>query len=429
MKTKYQTHLDSTVVLISALMFLFVVSNQNLPSGVFYVLCVLSLVVWGANRKNIQNEPAACSSQYKTLFILCSVNLLAVLVSKIAHQHLSGSEIEKALRFSVGLPLLVLGMKYIPVDKLKHCLWGVYAAVLYAFAYIFYLSWPTFLRPETTDVYNAVSYGVITLLLSCITLYSMGVPLTSKPRLEKTAKIIIGLLGMAGFMLTQTRTGLVAFPLFLLLGILLAWKDKSRVKIVAGYLVSLAVVFALLFSMPMVQNRVEEAKNEFLHCVQVDPIANTSICIRLQLWNSAIDIWKRNPLTGTGSNGQYQEELKTHALAKGLVSEYTANDFGEPHNDYLQVLSSFGLLGELGLLFLYFAPAWIFVKRLVQSNQLAIRSFAAMGAAVCLGFAMYGMTELMFRGMRTLSFYTFMVAVFLLLSATRKGNQLPGKQN
>ncbi|MFV9474479.1 O-antigen ligase family protein [Advenella sp. RU8] len=428
MKTKYQTHLDSTFVLISALMFLFVVSNQDLPSGVFYVLCVLSLLVWGANRKNSQNDSTVYSNQYKTLFILCSVNLLAVLVSKIAHQHLSGSEIEKAARFSVGLPLLILGMQYIPAEKLKHCLWGVYAAVLYAFANIFYLSWPTFIRSEHMGAYNAVSYGVITLLLSCMTFYSIGVSLTGKPHLEKNAKVIIGFLGMAGFMLTQTRTGLVAFPLFLLLGILLAWKDKSRIKIVVGYLVSLAVVFALLFSIPIVQKRVELAKNEFLHCVQVDPTADTSICIRLQLWNSAIDIWQRNPLAGTGSNGQYQEELKTHALAKGLVSEYTANDFGEPHSDYLQALSSFGPLGVLGLLFLYFAPAWIFVKRLIQSRQVAIRSFAAMGAAVCLGFAIYGMTELMFRGMRTLSFYTFMVAVFLLLSSSRKDNQVSGKQ-
>ena len=429
MKTKYQTHLDSTVVLISALMFLFVVSNQNLPSGVFYVLCVLSLVVWGTNRKNIQNDSAAFSNQYKTLFILCSVNLLAVLVSKIAHQHLSGSEIEKAARFSVGLPLLMLGMKYIPVDKLKHCLWGVYVAVLYAFGFVFYLAWPNFVRPDTSDVYNAVGYGVITLLLSSITLYSIGVPLTSKPRLEKTAKILIGLLGMAGFMVTQTRTGLLVLPVYLLLGILLAWKDKSRVKIVIGYFACIAVIFALLFSMPMVQNRVELAKNEFMHCTQVDPIADTSICIRLQLWNTAIDTWQRNPLTGTGSNAQFSKELQNHSVPKGMASPTTANDFGEPHNDYLQALSSFGPLGVLGLLFLYFAPAWIFVKRLIQSNQLAIRSFAAMGAAVCIGFAMYGMTELMFRGMRTLSFYTFMVAVFLLLSATHKGNQLPGKLN
>lgn len=128
--------------------------------------------------KTFKNDSAACSSQYKTLFILCSVNLLAVLVSKIAHHHLSGSEIEKAARFSVGLPLLMLGMKYIPVEKLKHCLWGVYAAVLYAFAYVVYLAWPDFVRPDTSDVYNAVGYGVITLLLSSITLYSIGVPLT-----------------------------------------------------------------------------------------------------------------------------------------------------------------------------------------------------------------------------------------------------------
>lgn len=432
MQTKYQTFLDNIVVLISAMMFLVVVSNQSLPSTVFYVLCVLSLVMWGSNRKTMQFEPGAYASQYKTLFILCSVGLLAVLVSKIAHQHLSGSEIEKALRFSVGLPLLMLGMRYIPVEKLKHCLWGVYVAVLYAFWKVFYFLWKNSfnpnIRPDTSDIYNAVGYGVITLLLSCITFYSIGVPLTGKPRLEKILKIIIGFLGLAGFMLTQTRTGLVALPLFLLLGILLVWKDKSRVKIIIGYLVSLIVIFALVFSVPTVQKRVEMAKNEFIQCTQVSDVANSSICIRLQLWRAATDVWKRYPFTGTGDNGQFREELKNHALPKGLVSEFTAKNFGEPHNDYLQALSGFGPLGLLGLLLLYFAPAWVFVKRLIQSNQVAIRSFAAMGAAVCLSFVIYSMTELMFRGMRTLSFYTFMVAVFMLLSTEQWSKHLPNKQ-
>lgn len=414
-----KNYLDTVFVFICALMFVSTLSNQTLPSILFYSLCVLSLVLWGINRKRVSSASMVSLSQYRTLFILCSISLLAVLVSKIAHQHLSGSEIEKAARFSLGLPLLMLGMKYIPIEKLKHCLWGVYIAVLYAFGYILYLSWPEFIRPETADIYNAVGYGVITLLLSCITFFSIGVPLTNKPQLEKSIKIIIGLFGLAGFMLTQTRTGLVVLPLFLLLGILLAWKDKSRIKIVVAYMASLAVIFAILFSVPMVQDRVELAKNEYLHCTQVDSVADTSICIRLQLWGTALDIWQRNPLTGTGSNSQFSQELQTQAVPKGLASQTTANEFGEPHNDYLQALSSFGILGIAGLLLMYFAPAYVFVRRLIQSSHVARRSFAAMGAAVCLGFAVYGMTELMFRGMRTVSFYTLMVAAFLMLSSVK----------
>jgi O-antigen ligase len=44
-----------------------------------------------------------------------------------------------------------------------------------------------------------------------------------------------------------------------------------------------------------------------------------------------------------------------------------------------------------------------------------------MGAAVCVGFAVFGLSELMFRGLRTMGFYTVIVAVYLALSTRIRG--------
>jgi len=44
---------------------------------------------------------------------------------------------------------------------------------------------------------------------------------------------------------------------------------------------------------------------------------------------------------------------------------------------------------------------------------------AAIGLAVCLGFMAYGLTELMFRGMRTMGFYSVMMGWALALSDPR----------
>jgi O-antigen ligase len=82
----------------------------------------------------------------------------------------------------------------------------------------------------------------------------------------------------------------------------------------------------------------------------------------------------------------------------------------------MQALSSFGILGGIGLLLMYFAPVWVFVRRMSRRYPRESRVAAAMGAAVCLGFAVFGITELMFRGMRTVGFYTMFVALFLMLS-------------
>ena len=72
----------------------------------------------------------------------------------------------------------------------------------------------------------------------------------------------------------------------------------------------------------------------------------------------------------------------------------------------------------LALLLLYFAPAWIFVRRLAGGVPQSARVAAAMGLCVCLGFFAFGLTELMFRGMRTMSFYALMIAWLMALSDT-----------
>ena len=85
----------------------------------------------------------------------------------------------------------------------------------------------------------------------------------------------------------------------------------------------------------------------------------------------------------------------------------------------LFAMASHGVFGLLALLLVYLAPATIFVRRLSLNLPQQTRVAAAIGLAVCLGFMMYGLTELMFRGMRTMGFYAVMMGWTLALSDPR----------
>lgn len=97
-----------------------------------------------------------------------------------------------------------------------------------------------------------------------------------------------------------------------------------------------------------------------------------------------------------------------------------AEGWGEPHNDVMVALASFGIPGGVALLLVYLVPAWTFARRLSFQNSAAVRTAAAMGLAVCLGFLIFGIAETMFRGMRTASFYALCVALFMSLSNSDK---------
>src|SRR3546814_6790772 len=102
-----------------------------------------------------------------------------------------------------------------------------------------------------------------------------------------------------------------------------------------------------------------------------------------------------SPLFGLGGRG-FEPTLE--ALQKqGVVSADVARSYGETHNDMLNVLAQYGTVGLVfGLLVIYLVPAWYFARRLGH-DDLAIRTAAAMGLSICLGFALFGLTELMFR--------------------------------
>jgi O-antigen ligase len=75
------------------------------------------------------------------------------------------------------------------------------------------------------------------------------------------------------------------------------------------------------------------------------------------------------------------------------------------------------VLGGLGLVLLYIAPGWVFARRLrLGVTDRPSRLFAGAGLMICVGFAVFGLTEMMFRDMRTASFYATWIAFFLALS-------------
>ena len=126
-------------------------------------------------------------------------------------------------------------------------------------------------------------------------------------------------------------------------------------------------------------------------------------------------MFKANPLLANAGSARFEEKLE-QLHKQGIVSAFTKNEFGEPHNDLFHALANYGLMGLLAFLLMYFVPTVMFALRLRTRFTHEVRVAAAMGLAVCVGFMAFGLTEVMFRSMRMLSFYAVLVAWLLALS-------------
>ncbi|MFA5663599.1 O-antigen ligase family protein [Castellaniella sp.] len=436
----------SLLIALTALMPITIMSSQGLPSALFYAAVLASLIVLASQRLAGAGAGAgagtgagieagirvgagagagagAASRSHAGLLACMAAPLIAVLWSAAVHRHLVGLDLEVALRFFLGFWVLWLAYRAVAAQWLRLGFWGFVAATGLAVAYILvFAPVEETGRPQTSAIYNAVGYGSLTALLMTLCVLALRMPLAprSGPANPWGIRLLLGLLALAALVAvvaTQTRTAWMAIPVFVLIAGALFIPPQKPVRLLAVALLGIVVLGALLASNSTVQERAAEAYHEATTCTGEQNTANTSICIRFQLWRASLDMLAKRPWAGTGSKRHFNDYLVAESLPQGLVSAHVAENWGEPHNDLLLYLTSFGWPGGLALLLVYLGPAWVFGRRLLGADQPpAHRAAAAMGLAVCLGFLIFGLTETLFRSMRTVSFYTLCVAYFMALS-------------
>src|SRR5690554_1523267 len=353
--------LNAVLVALIAVMPVTIVTSPDFPSTVYYLALAAAVGVL------VQHRFAGVDvvqRQYHPLIVCMAAPLLVVVFAGLWNGHTASADMETALRFLMGSWVLVLAFSYSRTALLWQATWGFVVAALAATAYISYLSWPAFERPETGPIYNAVGYGNLTIMLAVLVLLSARWTVTSWPRCERILKFAVATLTMAAFVLTQTRSGWVAVPVFAIIAGLLLTSKKHPLRIAVATASVLAVMATVFLSSDTLRARAVQGYQETLSCTGEQATADTSICIRLQLWRASLNMLAEHPIAGIGDKRFFGDQLKDDSLPKDIVSPHVAEGWGEPHNDILLALATFGVPGGIALLLIYLAPAWVFARRM-----------------------------------------------------------------
>lgn len=403
------------VVVLGALPTLLMITMEGGSAG-FYLAILLSIILLLMPSATPPLLPGS-ARRYAWMGAGMAVMLVGVLTSLAVHGIWKGSEVEKAARLLSTLLILFAALR-VPRTLLGRALLGTLPAVWAAAVIIGWLTLETGVRPATQQ-FNAVTYGDLTLLFGALSLLSLGLPVTRFRRIEATLKLLTGILGLIAFLWTQTRGGLLAIPCFLLIGLLVMGRRLGRMKVVLG-LVLAAGVGIIATHDGALRDRIDAGVSEYGDC-SADHLADTSVCIRLQLWTAAGYMIREQPLFGVGGGDRFRLELERLAQ-QGKVSAMVARDFGETHNDLLYFLATYGVLGGLGLVLVYLAPSLVLLPRLWRGDERS-RLYAAAGLSICVAFTVFGFTEMMLRDMRTAAFYAAWVALLLALSEPHSTDQ------
>lgn len=383
--------------------------------AVFYLLCFASLVVLASPTGRQQWRSSCNSTRWTPLWLSAAVFLATIIAAHVLQGNSPGTGLEKTLRFVLAVPVM-LALRTVHPSQMRWAQWGIICTLLVMACLLIFPPATLGTRPDTVQFsrYNTVEFGNLVCLYATLTLFFCAWPTTRFERAELAVKVLVAVMAMYGFLLSQTRTGWLAIPVFVLIALVLLGRTARwlRGPVIGAVVAGLVIIVAFSDAM---QDRFILAVDEYQQCIN-EPLVDSSICNRVQLAHAAWNLFLQEPLAGVGDGNAYRDALAEQSR-QGVISDYVASNFGEPHNDFLFYLSAYGLLGFVGaVLFIYLTPIGYFLRAFVRSQQRDTCLAAAMGLALCIGFAAFGLAEMMFRGMRTASLYAVWVAYFLALA-------------
>jgi len=178
---------------------------------------------------------------------------------------------------------------------------------------------------------------------------------------------------------------------------------KKRLLLI---LIALAVLTAFSMNNALFKYKIKNAVTE-IQLSSVDKDSSGSVGLRLLMWSGGFEAFKRQPFVGYG----YQN---TGLAASRHVSGRYAKAFIKYqkmlHNDYINSLVGFGILGLLALLALLFFPLIIFFRRLKAEKE-CTRS--AIGVLFIIALLVFAITDSIYSHSVMRSFFVFFLGVLL----------------
>lgn len=280
---------------------------------------------------------------------------------------------------------------------------GAIITGLFSFYEAYYLNLPRV--GETAS--NPIPYASFSLVLLLSSIYFLFILKNNIYQIAfySTAAIF----SLLTVILTQSRGSWIAFLYLVFIIILEAYRkinvQKSKRSILI-FIILIAIAGAGIFTnSSKINSRYQQTVNEFNN-IKKDNL-NTSIGIRLQLWERGFHYFKQEPLFGNGTK-LYLEKTEQDKI-NGLISPIASKSANAHlHNQYMDTLVRNGVTGLSVLLIWIFLPIWL----LHRHNLSALRNWA-MGTAIMVLIG--GLTDVPFHHESIIYLYAMLMGIILLI--------------
>jgi len=260
---------------------------------------------------------------------------------------------------------------------------------------------------RNTGIINAGVFGNLSVMLFFIVLaFSFSQHEALKHKVFSFIALLFGIVAIVG---SGTRGAWLSFLLLLGLYLYFFFKQQNKLFTISKIIIVLIItgVLSLGSLNQQVNDRTYEARTQIENWLSGNR-SLSSVGLRVNMYEKAIDNIKNVPFFGHGYRTSNIVIFQNDSSAMGRISLR----YNHLHNAYLTNYYNGGIVLLSALLLLLFAPFMLFLKANSQNRTNPV--FIA-GALLTVGYASFGMVNILLGDTYMNGFYTFFLAIFMLL--------------
>ena len=365
-------------------------------------LVILILTIFGVYFSIRERKLPFFHDQLKVYSYLVLAFFLSIVMSVILSENpVQGiGRIGSNIHFLVA-PFVAYGIYKSNVD-LKHIVLAIKLSVMVGTVFAIYLGAG---RAEVGSDSSTI-FGFIMAFFGFLTI----IDIWTQSNKEKLFSMFIFFLAMYSVLLSGTRIAFV-IAIVLFFSVLFIWSTRGYLtkKRLLLIVIVLTVVTAFCMNNKSFNNRIDTAFNQF-KTFSVDTDSRGSVDLRLSMWDGGLKAFKQQPIIGYGyhNTGIAASRHVSGPYAKAFIKRQKML-----HNDYVNSLVGFGILGLLALLALLFFPLTLFFKRLKADKDYTKN---AIGVLFIIALSVFAITDSIYSHNVMRSFVVFFLGVLLPLA-------------
>lgn len=369
----------------------------SFPSEIKRVVAISMIILWLTDTTKY-NFKLPKTNLFLFFWIFIGYSLLSYFWSEVTFYE----ALKYIRRYWYYLPIFII-FKYLKKEYFEYTisffLLGMFISEILSYGNFF--SFWTIGLGETNNPTVFIHHTTNSIFLAIVSIFLLSRIFTEESKTKKIIYLIFFITVTINLLVNSGRTGYFSFFITIIISIIFIYKLKIQYIITS--LFSLLLLFLLAYNFSTNFNSRLHLMKDDINQIILNENYNTSIGARIGFWIIAKNILEKDPLLGTGIANQIN--IKNQIIDTNKTSDFEyVRKLEHFHNNYLEILTQYGLVGFI-----------LFLLIIIEIYKIKVKSFSInlLKISAVTIYLLGCFTDMLFYLKDSMIFFSFIIGIVL----------------